>query len=257
MAPPKDSQDVNLASADPILVLCWEHKVKQGKECSLLLEFQNGNVIPTLKVSKSKSSEAKTQKADSKPLDEKKSKKKKKHDIPKLLAYHKRLLEEKGLPPSNLMLGHAAEVSSPSPQTQKPGKEESKFKCNYCENRFKLKRNLMKHIRNIHKDIQKPEYLRDEQADTSLNMSVVSEERSNISLSPNDSIVKIDIKSDQELWDQMAVTGECGFCEFKHPVSYKSMDERMDCSAYPNRGCELYEHMDTYHMDVVEKLDEY
>ena len=145
----------------------------------------------------------------------------------------------------------------PSLPTQKPGREESKFKCDYCENRFKLKRNLMKHIRNIHKDIQKPEHLRDEQADTSLNMSVVSEERSNISLSPNDSIVKIDIKSDQELWDQMAVTGECGFCEFKHPVSCKSMDERMDCSAYPNRGCELYEHMDTYHMDVVEKLDEY
>ena len=59
------------------------------------------------------------------------------------------------------------------------------------------------------------------------------------------------------LWDQMAVTGECGFCKFKHPVSYKSIDERMDCDANPNRGLELYEHMDANHMDVVEKLDEY
>ena len=55
----------------------------------------------------------------------------------------------------------------------------------------------------------------------------------------------------------MAVTGKCGFCEFQHPVIYKSMDERMECYAYLNRGNELYEHMDTNHMDVVEKLDEY
>ena len=88
-------------------------------------------------------------------------------------------------------------------------------------------------------------------------MSSISEERSNISFILNDSIVKVGMKSDQELWDQMAVTGECGVCEFKHPVSYKSMDERMDCNAYPNRGNELYEHMDANHMDVVEKLDEY
>ena len=114
MAPPKDSQDVTLASADPDLVHCWEQKVKQGEECSLLLEFKNGNVITTLKVSKSRSFEAKRLQADSKPLAEKKSKKKKmvnKHDVPKLLPYHKRLVEEKGLP-SNLMLKHAAEASS-------------------------------------------------------------------------------------------------------------------------------------------------
>ena len=88
-------------------------------------------------------------------------------------------------------------------------------------------------------------------------MSIVSEERSNISLSPDDSIVEIIKKGDQELWELMIVSGECGFCEFKHPVKYKSMDERMDCYKYPNRGSELYEHMDTYHEDVTEKLDEY
>ena len=66
-----------------------------------------------------------------------------------------------------------------------------------------------------------------------------------------DSIVKIHIKSDLELDDQMAVTGECGSCEFKHTLSCKSMDERIDCSSYSNRGSELYEHMDTYHMDLV------
>ena len=120
-----------------------------------------------------------------------------------------------------------------------------------------MKRNLKKHIEHKHKEIQKPEELRDEEVDTSLNMSAVSEERYNISLILNDSFEKIGIKSAQELWDQMAVTGECGFCKFKHPVSYKGMDERMECDAYPNRGLELYEHMDANHMDVVEKLDEY
>ena len=259
MAPPKDSQDVTLALADPDMVLCWEQKVKQGRECSLLLEFKNGNVTTTLKVSKTRSFEAKTPRVDSKSLAEKKGtkKKKKKHDLPKLLAYHKRLVEEKGLPPSNLMLKHAAEASSTSPSSQKPGREESNFKCDHCDSRFEFKRNLKKHIGHKHKDLQKPEELRCEEVATSLNMSTVSEERSNKSLNPNDSIVEIDNKSDQELWDQMAVTGKCGFCEFQHPVTYKSMDERMDCYAYPNRGNELYEHMDTNHMDVVEKLDEY
>ena len=167
------------------------------------------------------------------------------------------LVEEKGLPPSNLMLKHAAEASLPSPPTQKPGKEESYFKCDHCESKFKLKRNLMKHMRNKHNSIQKPEELRGEAVDISLNMSTVSEERSNVSFPDYDAIVQLDKKSDQELWDSMAVTGECGFCKFKHPVSYKSMDERMECNAFPTRGSELYDHMETNHMDVVEMLDEF
>ena len=100
-----------------------------------------------------------------------KSKKKKKHDIPKLLAYHKRLVEEKGLPPSNLMLKHAAEASSPSPPTQKPGKEESKFLCDQCESKFELKHKWKKHIGNKNKDIQKPERLHDEKMDECLDIS--------------------------------------------------------------------------------------
>ena len=38
---PQDSQDVTLASADPDLLSCWERKVKQGRECSFLLEYRN------------------------------------------------------------------------------------------------------------------------------------------------------------------------------------------------------------------------
>ena len=67
---------------------------------------------------KSRSFEAQTPQADSKPLAEKKSRKNNvnKHDVNKLLVYHKRLVEEKGLPPSNLMLKHAAKASSPPTQ---------------------------------------------------------------------------------------------------------------------------------------------
>ena len=237
-AGPKDSKDVTLASADPDLVLCWEQKVKQGRECSLLLEFKNGKVTTTLKVCKPRSFEAKALNVNLKSQAEKKGEKqkRKKPNLTKLLAYHKRLVEERGLPPSNLMLKQAAEASSPAPSTQNPGKELSYFKCDHCEYKFKLKRNLMKHIRNKHKSIQKPEVLRGEVIYVSLNMSAASEERSNISLPENDSIVKLDKKSDQELWDSMAVTGECGFCESNHTVSYKNLDERINCSSYPNRG---------------------
>ena len=71
---PQDSQDVALASADPDLLLCWERKVKQGRKCSLLLEYRNGKVTTTLKVSKIKRSEARTPISDTKSQAEKMNK---------------------------------------------------------------------------------------------------------------------------------------------------------------------------------------
>ena len=112
-------------------------------------------------------------------------------------------------------------------------------------------------MRKKHIEIQKPEKLRGAETDKSLNLSVTSEERSNTSLPVNDSIVKADKESDQILWDLMVVTGECGFCEYKHPVSYKSLDQRNMCEAYPERQNELYDHMNTNLMEVAEMLDEY
>ena len=258
MAALQDSQDVTLAYADPDLLHCWGNKVKQGRECSLLLEYKNGKVSTTLKVCNAVKSEARPPKLDSKSLAEKKKPTKGGKKLTKLLAYHKRLVDEKGLPPSNLMLQHAAESSSTYPPAQKPSPEDiSLFKCDQCEKTFKFKRKLGKHIKKKHIELQKPEELRDAEPDMSLNMSVPSEERSNNSLFMNDSIVKADKESDQTLWDLMVVTGECGFCEYKHPVSYKSLDQRNMCDAYPERQNELYNHMDNNHMEVVEMLDEY
>ena len=105
---PQDSQDVTLVSADPDLLLCWKKKVKQGRECSLLMECKNGKVTTTLKVTKVRNSEARTP-ASTKRSQAEKTKKGssgKKKNLVKLLAYHKRLVEEKSLPLSNLMLKH-------------------------------------------------------------------------------------------------------------------------------------------------------
>ena len=92
---PQDFQDVTLASADPDLILCWEKKVKQGRECSLLLEYKNGKVSTALKVCNAVKSAARPPKLDSKFLAEKKKPKKGGKKLTKLLAYHKRLVDKK------------------------------------------------------------------------------------------------------------------------------------------------------------------
>ena len=86
-----------------------------------------------------------------------------------------------------------------------------------------------------HTELRKPEELLDAKPNMSLNLSVPSEERSKNFLFMNDSIVSAEKESDQMLWDLMVVTGECGFSEYKHPVSYKSLDQRNICDAYPER----------------------
>ena len=87
--PPQDSPDVTFASADPALLACWEEKVKQGASCSLLLEHKKGVITTTLKCGS-------TRKAFNAEGNRKKLK--------ALPSYQERLVREKGLPPSNLML---------------------------------------------------------------------------------------------------------------------------------------------------------
>ena len=126
-APSKDVTDVTLALVDQDLLQCWKLKVKQGKECSLLLDFTNGKLSTTLKLSDPRIPEAKSNSLESFKVKTPKTptssdahaekKKKKPRDIgtknklEKLLAYHQRLVDEKGLPPSRLMIEHAAAVA--------------------------------------------------------------------------------------------------------------------------------------------------
>jgi hypothetical protein len=100
-------------SVDPALLSCWEEKVKQGVECSLLLKHSKGKIITILKSIVSSSPEAKASpflkpSLTEKPKKKKKNKGNKTKRLESLLSFHQRLVEEKGMPPSKLMEQHAA-----------------------------------------------------------------------------------------------------------------------------------------------------
>ena len=171
-----DSSDVTLALVDANVLACWESKVKLGLECSLLLKHSEGKITTTLQYSSSAfppplSQAEKVNKKEQRRKKIKRSAKK----FEALLAYQKRLVEEKGLPPSRLMLQHAAVNTSSCSPVSEPDKEG--FKCDECDFSSKSKRGLKTHITRTHKDTQKPEDLRSEEHQDSLNVSELSQQR--------------------------------------------------------------------------------
>ena len=175
----EDSTDVTLAKVDPALVSCWDRLVKQGKECSLLLKHSKGRVVATLQCT-STSSAFLTDSSPSltSPAKRKKRRGGKKKRLEALLAYQQRLVVEKGLPPSRLMVQHAAASSNISSSAdQSPGLKAMQFKCYQCNFSSKSKRDLKVHIGRNHKDIQTPEGLRGGELENSLNISELSENR--------------------------------------------------------------------------------
>ena len=167
----KDSIDVTLAHVDPSLVSCWDKMVKQGEECSLHLKHSKGKVIATLQCTRTVKPPTLSL-SPSPSAKEKKKKRKggKKKKLEKLLAYHQRLVEEKGLPPSRLMEEHAA--SSPAPSTQVTS--EKRFKCDQCDFASDSQRGLKVHVGRSHKET---EVLRAEEHDVSFALSEMSETR--------------------------------------------------------------------------------
>ena len=126
--------DHKLVSVDPSILSCWEEKVKEGFDCTLLLKHSKGKVTTILKCSKLvASSDARNsvpQPAVSPTQAEVAKRKKKRRKMSKkklesLLSYQERLAREKGLPPSRLMLQHAA-VVLPLPASKE-------FQCDQCE----------------------------------------------------------------------------------------------------------------------------
>ena len=156
------SSDVTLASADPALVLCWEEKVRQGEDCTLQLKHSKGRITTIFKSTRLLNKIPHPHSSD--PIlpqaeKEKKKKNKRKRGTPKsleaLLSYQKRLVEERGLPPSRLMQEQAAQASiSPS----QAGEEEDihNFKCEICDYSTNSKHGLSVHIGHKHKEQQKP-----------------------------------------------------------------------------------------------------
>ena len=147
--------------------------MKQGKECSLLLKHSKGKVVATLQCTTTSASIPGSSPSLTSP-EKRKKKRGGKKKLEALLAYHQRLVVEKGLPPSRLMVQHAAASSTVS---LSPGVKEIQVKCDQCNFSSKLKRGLKVHIGRSHKDNQMPEGLRGAQLENSLNISELSENR--------------------------------------------------------------------------------
>ena len=88
--------------------------------------------------------------------------------LAKVLAYQKHFVDKKGLTPSNIMVQHDAQTSSPSPPVKTAGQEESStFKCDQFNKIFKSKQKLESHTKNQHTELHKPETIVGEEAETS------------------------------------------------------------------------------------------
>ena len=89
-----------------------------------------------------------------------------------MIAFQKRLVGEKGLPPSQLMLQHAA--VSPSSSVQAEIEEFEHFRCDHCEYTTFSKHGLSVHMGYRHKKQQKPDISYDEAFSVSLESTVSS-----------------------------------------------------------------------------------
>ena len=147
----KESTDVTLALVDTSLLSCWEEMVKQGAECSLLLKHNKGKVIATLQCTTSSVTPPSSSSAK-----KKKSMGNKEKKLERLLAYHQRLVVEKGLPPSRLMEQHAAASSavSGSPSQSSVGKL---YPCDQCDFATESQRGLKVHVGRSHKSLELPQ----------------------------------------------------------------------------------------------------
>ena len=156
-------------------------------ECSLLLTHSKGKVFTTLKCSMViKSPEARENCHLAPQAEEKKKPKKnkgrKKKRLESLLAFHQRLVDERGLPPSRLMLEQAAQAQSSNQGSQRP------------------------------------ETLRHSVLDHSLNSSYPNEEREEISSVNADK--EPDVEEVERIQSILEETNKCYFCEYEAPVPW-------------------------------------
>ena len=194
-----ESSGVTLALVDSSILSCWEEMVKQGKECSIMLKHSKGNV--TVKLQSTSKVSPLPQASLSASAEAKKGKKKsKKKRLERLLAYHQRLVEERGLPPSRLMLQQAAAVLTSQP-SQSHGQTEKQFKCDQCEFSSESQRGFKVHMGRRHKDLQLSENLRDDESEESLAVSPLKEVREELPEA-------IEVSSPTSVSDSVA---ECGF----------------------------------------------
>ena len=103
--------------------------MKRGEECSLLLSHSKGKITATLHCTKPAPSSSLATASPSPPqAKRKKNKGNKEKRLKSLLAYHQRLVDEKGLPPSRLMEQHAV-VLEPNPSNPERISDGNKVQC--------------------------------------------------------------------------------------------------------------------------------
>jgi hypothetical protein len=156
--PVKDIPNVTLASVDPEILLCWGNMVRQGSDCSLLLKHSKGKITTILKSTGSRILKKKDPSPTppiSTPAEKKRKKKRgnKQKRLKALLAYHQRLVVEKGLPPSKLMLQHAALMVLP---VQAEQEEPLLLQCDICDFKTNSQQEVNVHKGNQHQEQQKP-----------------------------------------------------------------------------------------------------
>jgi hypothetical protein len=202
-----DLSNVTLACADPDILSCWEGKVKQGLECTLTLQHKLGKITTTIQCHSYMSLDAKALPSEKCQADKLKKKKKNKggksKKLESLLLYHKRLVDEKGLPESELMKKHAA--ISPAP----PVKHGNMFSCDLCDYTSTSQRGVKTHKGHKHK-----EQLREGQGEDSLEVSFRNEVREDeISVPLAESIFNAE-------GDEVGLS-HCDICDFKSDCETK------------------------------------
>ena len=238
-----------LVLVDPSILSCWEEKVKQGLDCSLMLKHSKGMVNTILKcnvvVGSPDARKPSPQSAASSPQTQERKKKKKKKrknnggrkKLESLISYQERLTKEKGLPPSRLMLQHAAAVQSLPLQ---------EFQCDQCDFTSTSKRVLSNHKSHKHKNSEKPEILRDLELNQSLNLSHASEEREELS-SVNADMEEPDVEEIEKMREVLEETNKCLFCGFKAAVPWVHPSKGTNLS-----GMDIWDHVWANHPTETE-----
>ena len=237
----------NLVSVDPSILSCWGEKVKEGFDCILMLKHSKGKVTTVLKCSKLVASPD-ARKSVPQPAvsptqvevakGKKKRRKMNKKKLESLMSYQERLVREKGLPPSRLMLQHAADVQ--------PLHASKEFQCDQCEFSSTSKRGLSKHKSCKHKKSEEPETLRETEQNQSLNLSQASEEREELFPVNADTEV-VDAEEVERMGKTMEETNKCIFCGFEAPVAWVDPSKGNNLS-----GNDIWDHVWANHPDESE-----
>ena len=159
-----------LVSVDPLILSCWEDKAKQGIVCSLTLTHSKGKVTTIFKLvtpdARQSLPVASLPQAEAEKKQQRRRKKRKsagKKRLESLLSFQERLVRERGLPPSRLMLQHGVgkepiSQNKQPPQQAKPNLptrpassyKDRWFKCDLCEFYSRAKEGVSAHWEKAH-----------------------------------------------------------------------------------------------------------